>query len=237
MAAVILEPLVQGAAGMLMQPDGYLTRVRELCDAHGALLICDEVATGLGRTGAMFACDHEGVTPDLLCVGKGLTGGYLPLAATLTTERIYEGFLGSTEDSRTFFHGHTYTGNPLACAAALATLELFERKRTIARLQPKIELLTRLLDQRIAPLGSVAEVRQRGFMVGIELKGSPSGEHIGHQVTLAARSLGAIIRPLGNVIVLMPPLGISDGELRRLVIITASAISEATASERLQAAA
>ncbi|MEA2197213.1 MAG: adenosylmethionine---8-amino-7-oxononanoate aminotransferase [Solirubrobacteraceae bacterium] len=226
-AAVIVEPLVQGAAGMLMQPDGYLARVRELCDAHGVLLICDEVATGLGRTGAMFACDHESVTPDLLCVGKGLTGGYLPLAATLTTERIYEGFLG---EGRTFFHGHTYTGNPLACAAAIATLELFERKRTIARLQPKIELLARLLAQRIVPLGAVADVRQRGFMVGIELIPSPLGERLGHQVALAARSRGAIIRPLGDVVVLMPPLGISDGELRRLVTITASAVAEATAS-------
>ncbi|MDQ6775454.1 MAG: adenosylmethionine--8-amino-7-oxononanoate transaminase [Actinomycetota bacterium] len=229
-AAVIVEPLVQGAAGMLVQPDGYLRQVRELCDVHGVLLICDEVATGFGRTGAMFACDHEGVTPDLMCVGKGLTGGYLPLAATLTSERIYEGFLGDAEDSRTFFHGHTYTGNPLACAAALATLELFERKRTLVRLQPKIALLTRLLAQRITPLGSVAEVRQRGFMVGIELNPSPAGDRVGHQVTLAARRGGAIIRPLGDVIVLMPPLGISDGELRRLVTITASAISEATSS-------
>jgi adenosylmethionine-8-amino-7-oxononanoate aminotransferase len=226
-AAVIVEPLVQGAAGMLMQPDGYLTRVRELCDAHGVLLICDEVATGFGRTGAMFACDHEGITPDLMCVGKGLTGGYLPLAATLATERIYEGFLG---ESRTFFHGHTYTGNPLACAAAIATLELFERKRTLARLEAKIALLSRLLELRIAPLGAVAEVRERGFMVGIELSPSPVGEDLGHQVTLAARSRGAIIRPLGDVVVLMPPLSISEGELRRLVTITASAISEATAS-------
>jgi adenosylmethionine-8-amino-7-oxononanoate aminotransferase len=229
-AAVIVEPLVQGAAGMLMQPDGYLKRVRELCDMHGVLLICDEVATGLGRTGAMFACDHEGVTPDLMCVGKGLTGGYLPLAATLTTERIYEGFLGDVEEPRTFFHGHTYTGNPLACAAGIATLELFERKRTLARLQPKIALLSRLLANRIVPLGSVAEVRQRGFMVGIELNPSLASERLGHQVTLAARSRGAIIRPLGDVVVLMPPLGISDGELRRLVVITASAIAEATSS-------
>ncbi|MDQ6803822.1 MAG: aminotransferase class III-fold pyridoxal phosphate-dependent enzyme, partial [Actinomycetota bacterium] len=235
-AAVIVEPLVQGAAGMLMQPDGYLRRVRELCDIHGVLLICDEVATGFGRTGTMFACDHEDVTPDLMCVGKGLTGGYLPLAATLTTERIYEGFLGDAADSRTFFHGHTFTGNPLACAAAIATLELFERKRTLARLQPKIELLTRLLAQRILPLDSVAEVRQRGFMVGIELNPSVPADRLGHQVTLAARTRGAIIRPLGDVIVLMPPLGISDGELRRLVTITASAISEATSGE-LRAAA
>ena len=228
-AALIVEPLVQGAAGMLVSPAGYLKRARELCDAHGVLLICDEVATGLGRTGKMFACDHEAVTPDLMCVGKGLTGGYLPLAATLTTERIYEGFLGSYEDFRTFFHGHTYTGNPLACAAGVATLELFDRKRTIARLQPKIELLTRLLQQRIGPLPAVADVRQCGFMVGIELT-SPDGEPVGHEVTLAARSRGAIIRPLGNVVVLMPPLSISEGELRRLVMITASAIADATSS-------
>src|SRR5207302_7920952 len=135
-AAVIVEPLVQGAAGMLMQPDGYLRRVRELCDAHGVLLICDEVATGFGRTGRMFACDHEQVTPDLLCVGKGITGGYLPLAATLATERVYEGFLGAFDEFRTFFHGHTYTGNPLACAAAIATLETFERERTLELLTP-----------------------------------------------------------------------------------------------------
>ena len=235
-AALIIEPLVQGAAGMLMQPDGYLRRARELCDAHGVLMICDEVATGLGRTGAMFACDHEGVTPDLMCIGKGLTGGYLPIAATLTTEQIYDGFLGEFEDFRTFFHGHTYTGNPLACAAGIATLELFKRKRTIARLQPKIELLTRLLEQRIGPLPAVAEVRQRGFMVGIELTPSADGGRVGHQVTLAARAHGAIIRPLGDVVVLMPPLAITEAELRRLVTITASAIAEAT-SGRLRAAA
>jgi adenosylmethionine-8-amino-7-oxononanoate aminotransferase len=235
-AGVIVEPLVQGASGMLMQPEGYLTRVRELCDEHDVLLICDEVATGFGRTGAMFACDHEGVSPDLMCVGKGLTGGYLPLAATLATERIYGGFLGKPDEQRTFYHGHTYTGNPLACAAALATLELFKRKRTIARLQPKIELLGRLLAQRVAPLGGVAEVRQRGFMVGIELEPSPTGELLGHQVTLAARSRGAIIRPLGDVVVLMPPLGITDGELRRLVMIVAAAIAEVTASGLLAAA-
>src|SRR5579864_6219782 len=140
-AAVIVEPLVQGAAGMLMAPAGYLRRVRELCDEHGVLLICDEVATGFGRTGTMFACEQEGVAPDLMCVGKGLTGGYLPLAATLTTERIYEGFLGRFDEYRTFFHGHTFTGNPLACAAAIATLETFEQERTLEVLQPKIGLL------------------------------------------------------------------------------------------------
>src|SRR3989440_11989697 len=183
-AAVIVEPLVQGAAGMLMQPDGYLQRVRELCDAYGVLLICDEVATGFGRTGRMFACEHEQVSPALLCVGKGLTGGYLPLAATLASERIYEGFLGRPEELRTFFHGHTYTGNPLACAAAIATLELFQRERTLELLQPKIELLTRSLAQRVAVLPGVREVRQRGFMVGIELAEGDPGQPPGHQVTL-----------------------------------------------------
>jgi adenosylmethionine-8-amino-7-oxononanoate aminotransferase len=234
-AAVIVEPLVQGAAGMLMQPDGYLRRVRELCDEHGVLLICDEVATGLGRTGAMFACDHEAVTPDLLCLGKGLTGGYLPLAATLATERIYEGFLGSFEDSRTFFHGHTYTGNPLACAAGVATLETFERERTIEMLQPKIELFAQLLEQRVTTLPGVADVRQRGFMVGIELREYPAQLRMGHRVTVAARRRGAIVRPLGDVVVLMPALSMSEADLRRLVAITASSIAEATAG-RLAAA-
>jgi adenosylmethionine---8-amino-7-oxononanoate aminotransferase len=235
-AAVIIEPLVQGAAGMLLQPDGYLGRVRELCDAHDVLMICDEVATGFGRTGRMFACEHEEVTPDLMCVGKGLTGGYLPLAATLTTEPVYEAFLGEFEEFKTFFHGHTYTGNPLASAAAIASLELFQREHTLEALQPKVDLLSRLLAQRVTFLPGVAEVRQRGFMVGIELIEQPVAERIGHQVTLAARRRGAIIRPLGDVIVLMPPLSISEADLRRLVAITAASIAEAT-SGRLRAAA
>jgi adenosylmethionine-8-amino-7-oxononanoate aminotransferase len=227
-AAVIVEPLVQGAAGMLMQPPGYLRRVRELCDEHGLLLICDEVATGFGRTGAMFACEHEDVTPDLMCLGKGLTGGYLPLAATLATERIYDGFLAAYEDYRTFFHGHTYTGNPLACAAALATLDVFEQECTLERLQPKIALLERLLAEQVAPLPAVAEIRQRGFMVGIELGGFEPADRIGHRVTLAARARGAIVRPLGDVVVLMPPLAIEAAELERLVGIIACAIAQAT---------
>jgi adenosylmethionine---8-amino-7-oxononanoate aminotransferase len=235
-AAVIVEPLVQGAAGMLMQPEGYLGRVRQLCDEHGVLLICDEVATGFGRTGTMFACDHEAVAPDLMCVGKGLTGGYLPLAATLTTEQIYEGFLGQPEEARTFFHGHTYTGNPLACAAGIATLETFTRERTLEALAPKSELLERLLAQRVAVLPGVVEVRQRGFMVGIELISRPPGERLGHAVAMAARRRGAVIRPLGDVMVLMPPLMISEADLRRLVAITAASIAETTVG-RLRAAA
>ncbi|HEX8053030.1 MAG TPA: adenosylmethionine--8-amino-7-oxononanoate transaminase [Thermoleophilaceae bacterium] len=234
-AAVIVEPLVQGAAGMLIHPEGYLRDVRELCDRHGTLLICDEVATGFGRTGRMFACEHEGVTPDLLCLAKGLTGGYMPLAATLATERIYEGFLGEFEEFRTFFHGHTYTGNPLACAAALASLRLFEQERTLEALEPKIDLLGRLLEP-VAALPAVGEVRRRGFMTGIELSGFPVEARIGHQVTLEARRRGAIVRPLGDVVILMPPLSIKAAELRELVEITAESIEAATAS-RVQLAA
>jgi len=236
-AAVIVEPLVQGAAGMLVQPPGYLRAVRELCDEHGVLLICDEVATGFGRTGTMFACEQEDVAPDLLCVAKGLTGGYMPLAATLATERIYEGFLGEHHELKAFFHGHTYTGNPLACAAAIATLEVFEREATLTRLSGKIELLGAWLDRLIAPLDAVAEVRRCGFMVGIQLADYPLSARMGHQVTLAARSRGAIVRPLGDVVILMPPLSIAEAELERLVSITAEAIVEATARAALPAAA
>jgi adenosylmethionine---8-amino-7-oxononanoate aminotransferase len=235
-AAVIMEPLVQGAAGMIVHPEGYLRDVRELCDRHGTLLILDEVATGFGRTGRMFACEHEDVAPDLLCLAKGLTGGYLPLAATLATERIYEGFLGEHEEFRTFFHGHTYTGNPLACAAALATLDLFEQERTLERLQPKIELLGELLEP-IAAHPAVAEVRCRGLMTGIELADYPVEQRMGHRVTLEARSRGAIIRPLGDVVVLMPPPAISQEDLRRLASITAEAIDAATSELALAAAA
>ena len=227
-AAVILEPLVQGAAGMIVHPEGYLRAVSELCREHGALLICDEVAVGFGRTGRMWACEHEDVAPDLLCTAKGITGGYLPLAATLTSERVYEGFLGDHTDFRTLFHGHTYTGNPLACAAALATLDVFEEERTLERLQPKIALLAELLEP-IATRPDVAEVRRRGFMTGIQLADRPAELRMGHRVTLEARARGAIVRPLGDTIVLMPPLAISEADLTRLVEIVADSISAATA--------
>jgi adenosylmethionine---8-amino-7-oxononanoate aminotransferase len=225
-AAVIVEPLVQGAAGMIVHPPGYLRAVRKLCDRFGVLLICDEVATGFGRTGTMFACEQEEVAPDLLCLAKGLTGGYLPLAATLASERIYEGFLGAPEEYRTFFHGHTYTGNPLACAAAIASLEAFEQERTLEHLQGKIELLGELLAP-IAAMSEVSEVRRRGTMVGIDLGEHDPALRLGHLVTLEARKRGAIVRPLSDVVVLMPPLSISERELRRLVEITAEAIEAA----------
>src|SRR5436309_9311198 len=227
-AAVIVEPLVQGAAAMLVHPPGWLRTVRSLTRERGIPLIADEVATGFGRTGTMFACEQEGVEPDLLCVAKGLTGGYLPLAATLTTEAIYEGFLGAFAEFRTFFHGHTYTGNPLACAAALANLDIFARERTLERAQPKVALLAAALDEHVAPLAAVREVRRRRLMVGIELAGFPLEARMGHQVALAARRRGAIIRPLGDVVVLMPPLAMSETELLALVRATAGAIADAT---------
>jgi adenosylmethionine---8-amino-7-oxononanoate aminotransferase len=225
-AAVIVEPLVQGAAGIRVQPPGYLRAVRDACDRHGALLICDEVATGFGRTGTMFACEQERVAPDFLCLGKGLTGGYLPLAATLTTERVHDGFLGEQEDFRTFFHGHTFTGNPLACAAAIASLDAFEQEHTLVRLQPKIRMLHELLAE-VAAMPEVAEVRGRGFMVGIDLGDHDPALRLGHRVAMEARDRGAIIRPLGDVVVLMPALAISKADLRRLVEITAASIRAA----------
>ena len=222
-AAVIVEPLVQGAAGILVQPPGFLRDVRRLCDRAGTLLICDEVATGFGRTGTMFACEQERVVPDILCLGKGLTGGYLPLAATLATERVYDGFLGEAEDGRTFFHGHTFTGNPLACAAAVANLETFEAEHTLLRLQPKIRLLHDQLAE-VAEMDEVAEVRGRGLMCGIDLGEHDPALRLGHRVTLAARERGAIVRPLGDVVVLMPPLAISKADLTRLVSIVRDSI-------------
>jgi adenosylmethionine-8-amino-7-oxononanoate aminotransferase len=228
-AAVMMEPLIQGAGGMLVHPDGYLRAVRELCDRHGALLICDEVATGFGRTGTMFAVEREDVLPDFLCLAKGITGGYLPLAATLTTEAVYEAFLGAPAEAKTFFHGHTYTGNPVACAVALANLDVFERERTIERLQPKIALIERRLAE-IAEMPGVVEVRSRGVMIGIDLGTHDPELRLGHRVTLEARKRGALVRPLGDVVVLMPPLSISEAELTELLDITVESITAALAS-------
>ena len=226
-AGVIVEPLIQGAAGIRVQPSGFLRRVRELTAEHGVFMIADEVATGFGRTGTMFACEQERVAPDFLCLGKGLTGGYLPLAATLTTDRVYEGFLeGGEERLRTFFHGHTFTGNPLGCAAALASLEVFRSEQTLVRLQPKIRLLGELLGE-LDRMPEVAEVRGRGFMVGIDLGSHDPELRLGHRVTLEARARGAVIRPLGDTVVLMPPLAISKADLRRLVEIVADSIAAA----------
>ncbi len=238
-AALILEPLMQGAAGMWAQPPGYVRALRELTEEWGILLICDEVATGFGRTGRMFACEHEGVSPDLLCVAKGLTGGYLPLAATLTTEEIFSAFLAPYSEFKTFFYGHTYTGNPLACAAALASLDLFEKEGVLDSLQPKIALLRERLEGDLAPLRHVADIRQWGMMVGVELMRDPKKrvsyrpeEKVGIRVTLEARKRGVILRPLADVIVLMPPLSISPEELLFLLGVVREAIRSVTEEEK-----
>jgi adenosylmethionine-8-amino-7-oxononanoate aminotransferase len=219
---------------MITQPRGYLARVAAACRKHDVLLVCDEVATGFGRTGTMFAVEQEGVSPDLLCLAKGLTGGYLPLAATLAGDRIFESFLGAPDAGRTFFHGHTYTGNPLACAAALASLDLFERNRLLEKLPGRIARLSRGLAP-VAELPHVGEIRQCGTMVGIELvkdrdtrEPYPAAARMGHQVILRAREKGVILRPLGNVVVLMPPL-VLDDELDLLCDVTRRSIAEATA--------
>ena len=233
-AALVVEPLVQGAAGMMIWPDGILKRIAELCKKYDILLIADEVATGFGRTGKMFACEHEQVTPDFLCLAKGITGGYLPLAVTLTTRRIFEGFSFPYKEQKTFFHGHTYTGNPLGCAAALASLEIFEKERVLHRLQSKIKDLSGQL-RMFYNLRYVGDVRQKGMMVGIELVKDkatktpfPWEEKVGIKVCQKVRERGVLLRPLGNVIVLMPPLAISEKELKELLDATYWAIAEVT---------
>jgi adenosylmethionine---8-amino-7-oxononanoate aminotransferase len=248
-AAVVMEPLIQGAAGMLLMPKGYLAHVARLCRTYDVLLIVDEVATGFGRTGTMFAVEQEGVSPDFLCLAKGLTGGYLPLAATLTRERIYRAFLGRYEEFKTFFHGHTYTANPLACAVALANLNLIQKERILSNVRRR----ARELNQGLSALAHhphVKEVRQLGLMVGIELveaKGeslTPSlspreregvrpkpyapGRRMGLQVCDEAFKRGVWLRPLGDVVVLMPPLAISASELSFLIHTVRGAIDATT---------
>ena len=233
-AAVVIEPLVQGAAGLVMQPPGYLRGVAELAEKHGVLLIADEVATGFGRTGTLFACEQEEVCPDIMCLGKGITGGYLPLAATLASDAIAQVFEGELEEHRTLYHGHTYTGNCLAAAAANASLDLFESGDLLQKVRAKGEQV----DQWLEPLrdknrfGCVADVRRRGLMVGIELSvgdqkttGFDPSRRLGTQVAEACREKGLLIRPLGNVVVLMPPLSISHDELKPMVEIVVEQIA------------
>jgi len=229
-AAIVIEPLVQGAAGMIVHPVGFLSGVAKLAQEHEVLLIVDEVATGFGRTGTMFACSQESVQPDLMCLAKGLTGGYLPVAATLATDRLFEAFLGVPWSETTFYHGHTYTGNALGCAAALASLEIFEQERTIENLQPKIALMEKAL-LPIAGFDYVGDIRQKGMMVGIELvEDKKSGKNFDPQARIGAklcqhlRSRGVILRPLGDVIVLMPPLAINESQLTELLEIVSDSI-------------
>jgi len=232
--AVIIEPLVQGAAGMILQPPGWLNVVWKIAKKYNLLFIADEVATGFGRTGNMFACEEEKISPDFMCIAKGITGGYLPLAATLSTKEVFNGFLGQFDEFKTFFHGHTYTGNPLACAVAVESIDVFKKEKLIEKLQGKISILRKGLE-RIKELSHVGEVRQKGFMVGIELVKSrktkrpyPPGERIGQKVIWEARNRGVVIRPLGDVIVLMPPLAIDKPTLEKLVDVTFESIKAAT---------
>lgn len=236
-AAVVMEPLIQAAGGMIVYPQGYTRQVKDLAAKYGLLFIADEVATGFGRTGAMFACQQEGIVPDFMAVAKGITGGYLPLAATLTTEQVFKAFCGEYKDKITFFHGHTYTANPLACAAALANLGIFEKDKTLEKLRDKIAFLNKGL-REFRRLHHVGDIRQLGFMVGIELVKDPDTkepypyeEKIGVRVIQEARKRGLILRPLENVIVLMPPLSMSETELEQLLQITYDSIKVITKLE------
>lgn len=236
-AAIIIEPLVQAAGGMITSPLGYLKGVRELCDKYNILMIADEVATGFGRTGKMFACEHEDVVPDIMCLSKGITGGYMPLAVTLATDEVYKAFFGEFKELKTFFHGHSYTGNPLACAAAIACLDLFGKETVLKNLQGKIDILETWLKD-ISDLRHVGDVRNAGFIAGVELVKNKKTkepynweEKTGWKVAYHAREKGVLIRPLGNVIVIMPPLSISEQNLKQLLKVIEESIIEATAKK------
>ncbi len=230
-AACIIEPLVQGAAGMITAPRGFLWGVRRLTKKYNVHLICDEVATGFGRTGKMFASEHENVRPDIMCLAKGITGGYLPLAVTLFTEEIYNAFLGAATSKKAFLHGHTYTGNPLACAAALASLDIFKDEKVLEGVVQKAALLRTLL-RTLKKSAHVGDVRQRGLMAGVELVADKKTKkpfapalRTGHRVCMDTRQYGLIIRPLGDTIVLMPPLSITESELREMVDIIGASLN------------
>lgn len=233
-AALIVEPVVQGAGGMIVMPEGCLKKIADLLASYDVLLICDEVATGFGRTGKMFACEHDGVTPDIMAVAKGITGGYLPVAATLVKEKIYDAFYADYEEQKTFFHGHSFTGNPLGCAVALANLRLMEERGLVEAVEQRAghlaQLLSPLSDER-----HVGEIRQKGLMVGIELVRDKEtkepyhwNERMGVRVCKLARKKGLLTRPLGNVVVLIPPLVSTDEELDAMVGILADSIREST---------
>ncbi|PIC69877.1 adenosylmethionine--8-amino-7-oxononanoate transaminase [Sporosarcina sp. P16b] len=233
-AGMVLEPMIQGAGGMNTMPAGYLKGVEKLCKEFNVLLIVDEVATGFGRTGKMFAVEHEDIEPDLMTVAKGLTGGYLPVAATFATEEIYNAFYGEYEEMKTFFHGHSYTGNQLGCAVALANLEIFEKEQLVKQAEEKAALLKELL-VNIQQLPHVGDVRQCGLMCGIEIvkdkhtkESFPLESRVAYRATLKMRELGLLTRPLGDVIVLMPPLATSTTQLTEMVKLMKAGIQAAT---------
>ncbi|WP_199617901.1 adenosylmethionine--8-amino-7-oxononanoate transaminase [Paenibacillus alkalitolerans] len=233
-AGLTVESMIQGAAGMLVMPPGFFKGVEQLCRKYDVLLIADEVATGFGRTGPMFACEHEDVTPDIMTVAKGITGGYLPIAATMTTERIYEAFYADYTELKTLFHGHSYTGNQLGCAAALANLRLFEKEGVLASVQEKSQWLRAELSS-FEELPHVGDIRRLGFMAGIELVRDRRtkepfewARRTGYRATLYMRELGVLTRPLGDVVVFMPPLASTKEELSEMLAIMKRAIGEVT---------
>jgi len=235
LAAVVIEPMMQGAAGMWDHSAEFLRGIAEMARAAGALIIFDEVAVGFGRTGRMFACEHAGVAPDLMCLGKGITGGYLPLAATLATEEIFSAFLGEPDEYRAFYYGHTYTGNPLAAAVAQANLKIFRDERVIERIQPTIARMADGLARSFGGHPHVSDIRRLGLMVGIEVMEDPARANrydpkllLGARIARAARDYEVAIRPLGDVVILMPPLSITDSELDLLIDATRAAIDKIT---------
>ncbi len=221
--AVIIEPLIQGAAGMRLWPPGMLRRLREWCDRNGAFLILDEVMTGFGRTGKMFACEQEEVVPDFLCLAKGLTGGYLPLAATLTTERVFEAFLGRHDELKTFFYGHSYCGNPLGCAAALGSLRVFEDEGVLEQLPEKVSIFATALKEAGERSRHFGEVRQIGLIAGIDLIDAATGgpfdwrKESGAKICHRARHHGLLTRPVRDTLTLMPPLCVTGDQIRGAV--------------------
>jgi adenosylmethionine-8-amino-7-oxononanoate aminotransferase len=231
LAAVVIEPLVQGAAGMLVTEPSEVARLAAACTEADVLLIADEVATGFGRTGRLFACQWSAVRPDLLCLGKGLTGGYLPMSATVASARVYDAFLGEDLGARTFYHGHSFAGNALAAAVALEHLHLMERDRVLDNVEARAAELENLLTAHVAPLPMVEAVRQRGLMVGIELRPPGPGRRWGRRVCGAAVRRGVLLRPLGDVVVVMPPLTITADEIARIVSTVAEALLEVAAED------
>ena len=230
LAAVVLEPLVQGAAGMAMAPADGLDDLTQACARHGVLLVADEVATGFGRTGTLFACEQAGLRPDLLCIGKGLTGGYLPMSATVGSQRVYDAFLGEDLGERTFYHGHSYSGNALAAAVALCHLQLIDEWSVLENVRARSEQLAKALDAQVAGKSAVADVRLRGLMGGVQLAPPTDGLRWGRRVCAAAVNRGVLLRPLGDVVVLMPPLTTTADEIERIVSVLAEAIDEVTAT-------
>lgn len=233
-AAIIVEPLVQGAAGMRMYPAEYLRRLRKLCDEYNILLIDDEVAMGFGRTGKYFAFEHAGIKPDIFCVAKGITGGYMPLAATITTDKIFKEFYDDFSKLKTFYHGHSFTGNPLACAVAIENLKIMEEEHIIENLVPKINKFKHCLE-KFKSLKQVGDVRQTGMVAAVELVKNKAtkepyhfSERIGHKVFLEGLKLGAILRPIGNVIYFIPPLIITEEQIEELTNIAFEAIKRVT---------